>query len=385
MQVFKLFFKLIKNTSAPIILITVLFLLYLFLFMDKGNNYIAENDEKVNLAVLDYDRNDVLWKQLGTVLEDYCKIYEFKDDEDLLEDKLTALNIDATISVPYGFSQDILKGKSVTLEFQKITNNKFLTYVMDMTNLYIDTAQAYVINNENSTIDRLTDRMNHIFEKSGEYKQIGQRDALVNYEVYEKYFKIAAYIVFTVCLIGTGMALHSFQNIHIRRRNLMSPLPDGFRNFQMFFGNLIFVVLYDVFLIIISVLYYIPPGMDIYLPLFWINLIVFSISGLSVSFFMAMLTKKREVNIFLAFILPLILCFISGVFTSQEEIGSGVLSIAYFTPTYWFVKGNTMIMNSGYGQLRLLHIIPVILTQILFSGALFCIALMISKEKRNHS
>ncbi|MDF2802999.1 MAG: transporter permease, partial [Anaerocolumna sp.] len=140
-----------------------------------------------------------------------------------------------------------------------------------------------------------------------------------------------------------------------------------------------------VILIIISSIYYTPLHLDIYLLLFWINLIAFSFSSLSMSFLMAMLTKKREVNIIVAILLPFILCFISGVFTTQEELGAGLLSIAYFTPTYWFVKGNTTIMNSGYGQIQILTVIPVILSQLLFSIAIFCIALMVNKEKRNKS
>lgn len=385
MQVFRLFFKLIKNTSAPIILLTAVFVLYVFLLMDKGYNNSVESEGRINLAVLNYNKDDALWRQLKSILENYCSIYDYEDDEELLDDKLTTLNIDAVIFIPYGFSQDILSGKKVVLELQKLSDNRFLTYMEDIINLYLNTAQLYSKEKENDTPEHLAAALGTTFEINGEYKQLYQRDTLINYKTYEKYFRFASYVVFTVCLLGIGMAQHSIQNIHIQRRNLMSPLPDKFLNFQMFFGNLIFVVLYDVFLIIISLIYYSPRTLDVYILCFWINLIVFSLSCLSMSFLMAMLTKKREVNIVLAILLPLILCFISGVFSSQDNIGEGLLSIAYFTPTYWLVRGSTAIMQSGYGQVRLLNVIPVILTQSLFAAALFCIALMISKEKRNKS
>jgi ABC-2 type transport system permease protein len=352
--------------------------------MDKGSINSVEKDE-INLAVINYNKDDVLWEQLKLLLENYCMIYDYEDEEELLDDKITSLNIDAIISIPYGFDKDILAGKNVVLELQNISNDRFLVYMKDLINLYLNTAHDYISDNENVTLEQMVKDLSSTFEITGDFKQIGQRDTLINYEIYEQYFRFAAYIVFTICLIGIGMVLHSFQNTHINRRNLMSPLPDRFRNFQMFLCNVIFVILYDVILIIISSIYYTPLHLDIYLLLFWINLIAFSFSSLSMSFLMAMLTKKREVNIIVAILLPFILCFISGVFTTQEELGAGLLSIAYFTPTYWFVKGNTTIMNSGYGQIQILTVIPVILSQLLFSIAIFCIALMVNKEKRNKS
>ncbi len=382
MQVFRLFLKLIKNTSAPIIAITVLFVLYLFIFVDKSNYSLAEKEE-VNLAVLNYNKEDPLWEQLEILLHDYCRIYDYEDDEALLSDKMTSVNIDAIISIPYGFGKDIMEGKKVDLELQRISNNRFLAMIDDLIHLYLNTTYEYINSNENVSLDQLVGSMDRVFETDGEVKLVGQRDTLINYKLYEQYFRIAAYVVFTVCLIGIGMALHSYQNIHIHRRNLMSPLPDRFRNFQMSFGNIIFVALYDVIIIIISLIYYTPKQLDIYLILFWINLFLFSLSSLSMSFLMAMLSKKREINIIIAILLPVILCFISGVFSTQEELGEGLLSIAYFTPTYWFVKGNTTIMNSSYGQMQIFTVIPVILSQLLFSIATFCITLMISKEKRN--
>lgn len=384
MQVFRLFFKLIKNTSAPIVAITVFFVLYLFIFMDKGNYSFVEKKE-INLAVLNYNMEDPIWEQLRLLLDNYCRIYDYEDDEELLKDKMTSFKIDAIITVPYGFGNDIRKGKKIALEVQKISNNRFLDYIEDLVNLYQNTTYEYLKANENITVEQLIRSMNVIFDTSGEVKLLGQKDTLIDYQLYEQYFRIAAYVVFTVCFIGIGMALHSFQNIHIQRRNLMSPLPDRFRNFQMSLGNIIFVALYDLIIIIISLIYYTPQHLDIFLILFWINLFVFSLSSLSMSFLMAMLTKKREINIIIAILLPFILCFISGVFSTQEELGEGLLRVAYFTPTYWFVKGNTTIMNSGYSQMQVLTVIPVILSQLLFSIATFCITLMISKEKRNKS
>lgn len=382
MQVFKLFFKLIKNKSTPLIVITVMFLLYLFIFMDKGN-YSQKENEDVNIAVIDYNKNDVFGEQLKSILNDYAVIYNYSDEEEVIEDKIVSLNIDAIITIPYEFSKDLMDGKRIVIEYQNITNNRLLEYVEDIINLYISTTQIYIKDTEVSTTDTILSLMTNTFKTTGEYKQLGQRNTLINYEVYDKYFRIAAYVIFTVCLIGTGMALHSFQNIHIQRRNLMSPFPVRVRNLQMFFGNLIFVILYVIFLVLVSFLYYEPPYMDKYLFLYWLNLLVFSISGLFMSYLMTMLTKKRDINILLALLIPLVLCSISGVFISQSEISETVLNIAYFTPTYWFVKGNTMIMNSAYGQIRVLSIAPIILVQSLFGVAFFCISLVVSKENRN--
>lgn len=382
MQSFRLFFKLIKNKSLPIVFITIAFSLYVFFFMNKGM-YEQQESDLVKVAVTNYNKEDALWKQLSDLLSNYCALYDYREQK--IEDNLTPLKIDATIVVPYDFTKELLEGHKVQLEYQNISNNSLNHNIEDLMNMYINAAHGYATQKDNIDITSMLEFLNKMFEPSVNYIMVGQRKTLINYGILEKYFRIGAFLVFTVCLLGTGRALHSIQNINIQRKNELSPFPESMRNMQIITGSFIFILLYDVFLIILSFAYDSPIFIDKYIVSFWINIIIFSICVLSISFFVPILVKQREINMLVAFILPIIFCYMSGIFTSQDEIGKALLNISYFTPTYWFAKGNTIIMNAGYGELNIIELIPTILIQGLFTVAIVCMTILLGKKNRSNN
>lgn len=383
MQVFRLFFKLIKNVSPTILIITILFTIYIFVFMDKGSNNQVNNNE-MKLAVIHNNNNnneDVIGKQFISILENYCIIYEYYNDEELLNDKLNVMDMDGILSLPFGLTSDLLNGNKNIFALQNISGSGYLTYVEDFIKLYINTAKNYVSSNNDITQEELIRNLAATFATTGEAKQLVQRDTRIHYKYYEQYFRIAALLVFVVCFIGTGRALHSFEKLSIHRRNLMSPLSDRNRNLQIFLANILFILLYNLIIIILSLIYYRPMYLDQYFIFFCVNLIIFSFSGLSMSFVVSLLTKKKEVYAVLAIILPLFMSMISGFFSSA--IGENLIKVSYFTPAYWFIKGNAMVMNAGYGQENIVQLMPILFSQMLFGMAIFCIGLLISKERKN--
>jgi ABC-2 type transport system permease protein len=75
-------------------------------------------------------------------------------------------------------------------------------------------------------------------------------------------------------------------------------------------------------------------------------------------------------------------CFISGVFVPQQFLGSSVLEIASFTPSYWFVKANNQIAELT--QFDFAYVEPIVsgmLIQVGFALAFFTVALVIGKKK----
>jgi ABC-2 type transport system permease protein len=82
-------------------------------------------------------------------------------------------------------------------------------------------------------------------------------------------------------------------------------------------------------------------------------------------------------------VLTLGLAFISGVFVPAELLGSLVLKVASFTPTYWYVAANNRIAAlASFNYASLQPVFSAMLIQAGFALAFIAIALVLGKKRR---
>jgi ABC-2 type transport system permease protein len=75
--------------------------------------------------------------------------------------------------------------------------------------------------------------------------------------------------------------------------------------------------------------------------------------------------------------------FISGVFVEQVYLGDTVLSIASFTPTYWYVKANNAITSaSSLSGSTLTDILTWIALVLGFGIAILGVTLVLLKNRK---
>jgi ABC-2 type transport system permease protein len=114
-----------------------------------------------------------------------------------------------------------------------------------------------------------------------------------------------------------------------------------------------------------------------------INALVFTIAALSISYLVGLLLKSRDAQRAIANVLALGFSFISGVFVPQEFLSDKALTIASFTPTYWYVKANNVIGTlSSFSFNNLSDVFIYMLIELGFAMAIFSVALVVSKQKR---
>jgi ABC-2 type transport system permease protein len=101
-----------------------------------------------------------------------------------------------------------------------------------------------------------------------------------------------------------------------------------------------------------------------------------------IAFLLAQFTLKKEAYIALSNIISLGLSFISGAFVPQFLLSEGVLTLARFTPTYWFVKANNTIAEATVSGEVLKNILGYIGIEFLFTLAFFVLSLAIAKSNR---
>ena len=76
-------------------------------------------------------------------------------------------------------------------------------------------------------------------------------------------------------------------------------------------------------------------------------------------------------------------CFISGVFVPQALLGKTVLTIASFTPTYWYIKANNDIAAAiNFNTGNLIPIFTNMLVVLAFGAAVLAVTLVVIKQRR---
>ena len=76
-------------------------------------------------------------------------------------------------------------------------------------------------------------------------------------------------------------------------------------------------------------------------------------------------------------------CFISGVFVPQDFLGKSVLTLASFTPNYWYVKSNDSI--ASLVNFNMENLAPIFLNMLIvigFAVAVLTVTLVVIKQKR---
>lgn len=383
MQVFKLYFKLLKSTAPALIIYIVIFsILIFFISTSRSKSINGFEETRINVALVNYDEDNALVQDFINYLSRYCSFKDYKDKENDLADALFFREVEYILTIPYDFGDDFLSGKEVALEKRAVPDGAYNSTVDSAINNYLNTAGLYLKNIPDITQEDLIDHVRQDMNTVSRVSIVTDRDPDNDNSFYNQYFNTASYIMLSCCLMGIGMIMLTFHNINIMRRNMVTPMTHTDMNLQLIGGNLIFVLTYDIFFILFGYIINEDKAINGNVFLYWLNLVVFSISALSISYLSAMLVKSRQTNDILSTVLPLGLSFISGAFVPQFLLGRSVLKLASFTPLYWFIKGNDTIaglINFNWENIK--NIIYYMLIQIGFAAALFSMALVLSKNK----
>ncbi len=382
MQVFKLYFKLLKSVAPALMIYGIVFAALIFILSSNQNQNSNDYTEtKINVAIVNYNEDNILVQDFLDYMSEFCDFHNYGDNETNLADALFFRQVEYIITIPYQFGEDFLLGKDVSIE-KKSVPDEYSASVDNAINSYFNTARVYTKSLPDITEKELISYIRQDMNAKANVTIYANTKVGRDNNFYKYYFNAAAYIMMSSCLLGIGMIMLSFHNIHIRRRNMVTPMTNKNMNFQLIYGNLIFVLGYDILLILLGILLNKDKSMNGNVILFWLNTIVFSISALSISYLLAILVKRKEANDAIATVLSLGLSFISGAFIPQFLLGDFVLKLASFTPVYWYIKGNDTIASlSHFNWDNVKNIVYYMIIQIGFAAALFALSLVVSKNK----
>lgn len=385
MQIFKIYFKIIKANSVQIIMYLAIFLTMaiIFSFSAPSDNKESFSQTKTKTAFINLDKNTYLTKGLKEYMNKYVDYVDIENKPEKLQDALFYRDVEYIITIPENFTSDFLSGKIPKVEKTTVPNSAAGMYI-DMTlNKYLNALRVYSNNipgiTEEELVSKAADNTAENIQVS--VKNFENKKNNTSYAV--NYFNYLAYVLLAMLILGVSSNLMVFNNKNLKRRNLCSPMKNKTFNAQLIAANLAFgFICYSVITVFAFILNR-KNMLNYGGALLCLNGLIYTVVALSISYLVGILIKSRSIQSAVSNILALGLSFPTGVFVPQELLSSKTLAVASCTPTYWFVKANNVIGTLSSVSLNTLSpILMYMLIQLVFAAAIFSVAMVISKQKR---
>lgn len=385
MQVYKAIFRVIyKNKSQSFIYIFV-FVFFAVLLSSTYTSPVNANfaETKINIVFINHDNNSKIVEGLKDYLNKNANIINIADDAKKLQDALFFRKIEYIVKVPKGFTEGLISGKAVKLDKTTLQGSTSSIYMNNIINKYLNTSKIYTSNIKNLSQSQLISYINNDLVQKTEVKLISSGILTSKVERVGYYFNYLAYSLFAILILGVCSIMIVFNDTDLKKRNLCSPVKLLSMNLQMVLGNLSFALVAWIILILASFIMY---GSYMFTPnglLLLLNSLVFTLAALSISYLIGNIVTSRGAMSAAANVVSLGTCFIGGVFVPQVLLGKTVLTIASFTPTYWYVKSNNAIINiSNFTRENIIPIFNNMLIILGFAVAILAVTLVITKQKR---
>lgn len=386
MQVFKLCLKILRKNIPSMLIYIIIFLVISLILSSTMTNEQQQDtlftQAKSNIAFICEENTpliDGFKQELGRV----ANFVELPDEHEALQDALYFRSVSYILRVPEGFTESFMQGENVQLEKTTVPNSISNTYIDLTIDKYFNTARLYVQQMENISQESLVRHLESDLAvgTSVELKTISDKPTNHTYANY--YFNFLSYSLLSILILGMASLLLVFYNSDLKRRNACAPLSSSSVNLQFILAILVFTILSWLITIAVCLLFNFKNSLNMNTVYFIINSLAFAVCGAGISFLIGNTVKGPNAIPAISNVVTLGLCFISGVFVPMELLGTSVLKIASFTPTYWFVKANNQIAELT--QFDLANLEPILLSMLIqlgFALAFFATALVINKKRR---
>ena len=392
MQVFKTFLKIAKKKFPSVLLYYIIFTVIVI-----GMSKIGAKDHetsftatKADIYIIDED-DSTASHALSNYLSSVHNLVTLKDTDTMtLQDALYYQKVDYILTIPEGFEKQLTDTDSDTkavlpVSMRKDSSNGY--FVDQQVNEYLSSVRLFMAGGFS---------LSEAVTKSSESLSKGNDTTVLKLEEKETdgaqigltyFFQYLPYVLINMLLLGMTPILMTFNQKDLGARISCSSLSLKSRNAQITLGCIVFS-LFVWLLFILTALFIFGPD-----TLFSANglrsllnsamVLLFSIA---LSLLISTFSLKQQSLSMIANVVSLGLCFLSGIFVPQYLLGKGVLAVAHFLPTYWYVRLNSMLGGISDEILTTAKYWRFIGIQFGFFVAIFCIYLVSSKyQKRSHN
>lgn len=371
MQIFKLYFKILKNNLGIIMMYVFIFLIIAvlnFSSLKKNNNF---EYTKPNVVVYNYDEENDLIKYFVKYLSLNTNIItDIKDNKEEIDNALFYEQIDTVIRIPKGFSGDLINNNKTSLELSNRHNSAFAYLTNILVEKYFNFSEAYEYQNYEEMLE--------VLNKSIEVELLANNDNS-KYSIY--YFNALNYVIIALSIYIFGLTLNTINQKNIKNRNQVSPISDLKFNLIFLFGNILLMSII-IFLFVLFGLILLQENLFKGNNINYIlNLYIFLLPIYIISYIVGKYISSKQGISAISNILSLGSSFLCGAFVPQEYLSKDLLNISKVMPSYWFVKNNYDIYENNF---RFNNIIPFLIFILIFFAVFMLLNLKQKKLLKNN-
>ncbi len=382
MPVFKCFWKIMLKHKLMLLMYFIIFMAITIMYSQIGADSDSQTNfsaTEVNLAVIDRDGSTIS-AALTDYLDGLHHLVDLADEETAMQDALFFHEVDYILIIPSDFEKGFSAGnEDIHLENIKVPNSTSGVYIDNQIDSFLLTLQTYLHAefDLDTAIAQTEQDLSH---------RVTVEVAVVGTEINASspfYFQYLPYIFLSMMISALGPVFLAFNKTDVTRRIECSAFTWKERNFQLALGCVISSVVIWLAFMVIAFLLFGEEMTGSIGALRMLNSFVFLIVSVGIAFLLGQLMKSTSVLSAATNVIGLGMSFLTGVFVPQEFLSSGVLSVARFLPSYWYVRSNDMLTTvSAVTNESLRTFLEGIGIQFGFALVIFAIAFAISRRKK---
>lgn len=380
MQVFKLFFKIFRSQLGQVIMYIAIFAAIASLISGQNSSDpvtdFVNDSQKITIVDEDNTTASKAFKEQMSIGNKLVTLDSY--DEETMQDELYDRNTSNIIFIPAGFEKAIINGETESvIKIYNIPGTMASNIITSQTDNYINTLSAYAASG--MSIEDAAKNTTDTLKKEADITISTKTE--VKYASLASYLTCIAYVFVCIAITGISPIIMMMNKTEIRKRFNCSSYKLGKSSFETALASaLIGAVICGIFFL----LAYMSKGSDMLTregALATLNMAVYMIVSLSLAYLIGVIANSNNMIGMMANIIGLALSFLGGVFVPLDFLGEGIIKIAHFLPSYWYIITNRAIFGIE-GEMEMSVIAKNLGIELLFPIAIFLIALAIQRNKR---
>ena len=381
MIIYRAYMKMIRRNGWLILLYLVIFfgITILYQVMSSKQESVNYQAESVRLAWIDGDGGE-LAQAFQAYLGQFHEITVMENEVSVLQEKLFYRDIEYIVRIPEHFFETC-GGKGEAVRVTKVPGSYEAFYVDQQVNSFLNNVRVYYAAgfSEKQAADALGK-----MERAQVAMLAGEENA-GRQPAYAFYFRYMPYLFLSVLCYVMGYVLSAFRQGDLPKRMQASAVSPIRRNLEGLLAAFTMGTGLWGFSIVMAVILYGSAftgssGFWYYL----LNSAMLLLVCLALSWLVGILTRNSNTLNGIVNTLSLGMCFLCGVFVSQEIMNKNVIKAARFLPVYWYEKVNNTLAEFGTvtGEIKT-AVWQMLGIQFVFAVALVCAAMALAKVRRD--
>jgi len=395
MQTYKAFLKIALKNYPSVLIYFVIFAIISVLSTSQGKKEAETRykDQEISFTVFNRDGSE-----LGEAVKDYLDVQnvfvDVEDDEEAIRLALYYRNIYYALIIPEGFQETIAAGGDMELMNYKVTDTSVGYYMDNYVESYMQVLKSFIA--AGYDVNMAAAKASEVLADSVKVSLVSDvategingnpiSSGLISDSkpAFYYFYQYIPYIFLAIIITGMGPILVTFGAKDVRKRINVSAQTFKSYGFQMFLGIITFGGVVLAVFNLLAIILYGGSASPVQIICYIILTSCFALVCLGITYMSGFLFEKTDSVGLVSNVVSLGFSFLGGVFVPLELLGSTIKNIAGFTPTYWYIQANDVILGvEKWSDLNVGEFAKDCGILIMFALAFFCIGLAVLRYKR---